>query len=162
MTRINLIFMLFCVSISVTFSQSKQKVVRDFEISHQKIIKLDSTFILDNATYRLKVTLTKTSKKFKVPTKYLKIYKIKKYHSFDYISKIDFFKNGQPIGHYLIKKSDFKGKVDEPLIDYGILYFPYIEYRNNLFVINYSLTIPLTDIGEVVELTIGKDGAIKF
>lgn len=64
-----------------------------------------------------------------------------------------------------ITKEDFKKVLDESLIKYGVLLYPNIrgfDKETGLISIQYSLSIPLTDVGTSVKLDIALDGKLFF
>jgi hypothetical protein len=77
------------------------------------------------------------------------------YHFANYI-KIS--KKGKTVFEKTIVKKDFDGVLNDQLKRYGVLHGPYLKFANDTFNVGYSVSIPITDIGVGVSVTVSKNG----
>lgn len=78
------------------------------------------------------------------------------------ISSMKVEKNGTGILDTMIYKKDFNRFLDENLRQYGVLLYPVLKASNDIIQINYSISIPLTDVGTGVTAKISKEGVLSF
>jgi len=82
----------------------------------------------------------------------------------DFASDILLLQNRDTVFNKTIRKSDFKFIIDDQLRKYGTLRMPYLSASNkdkSQIVLNYSISIPATEIGVGLSLIINKKGDFK-
>jgi hypothetical protein len=82
----------------------------------------------------------------------------------DFASEIVITQNGQTIFNKTIRKGNFNSVITDQLKSYGILMKPYLSTTNgdkDQVVLDYSISIPGSEIGTGVSLTINKKGDYK-
>lgn len=83
----------------------------------------------------------------------------------NYCLKISITKNGNLILNDTITKNDFFKVLPESLRDYSVLLFPNyrgFDRKSGSFEFGFSLTIPITDVGQGKTLLINKNGQIDI
>ncbi|RAJ83332.1 hypothetical protein CLV59_103296 [Chitinophaga dinghuensis] len=119
------------IKIDTTFNYSGSKV----QICFQHYCTYDSTLIL--------------------PEKYIEIYGIKKFVTHSFESSLSVKMNGKRIIDTIIKRSMFEDTIQTELVKYGVLLYPNLTFnKKNQIEIDYSLSIPLTDVGRMVSFPI--------
>jgi hypothetical protein len=81
-------------------------------------------------------------------------------HSFE--SRILVLSNEDTLINRKVTKSDFRSFLDTSLQDYGLLIFPNVNFSRPELVVNYSISIPLTDVGIGVRLIANEKGLLRF
>jgi hypothetical protein len=71
-------------------------------------------------------------------------------------------KNGIRILDKRIEKKDFGSLLDPGLKEYAVLQYGYMKTLNDTICIDYSISVPLTDVGIGVRASISKDGSIHY
>lgn len=78
-------------------------------------------------------------------------------------SRITITRNDEVLVDTTLTKENFVHLLDDNLKAYGVLMFPaYQGYdsANRSFIVNYSVSIPCTDIGKLVNLKVGTSSAL--
>ena len=128
--------------------------------SHHEITKVDTLFVLkqgDTLKVKLRHYCTYDGK-INLASRYLRMYGLKKFKAHNFITALQVKRNDRLIFKGLIKKDDFLNLRDDSLKKYGVLLFPNIEFDQDGLNIQYSISIPLTDVGNGFTLTISKLG----
>ena len=97
-----------------------------------------------------------------LPIKYIKIYGLTKFvtHSFD--SKLKITMDKKLIVDTIISKTLFYNKIPKEEQLYGVLFFSKISFFDGRLKIDYSISIPLTDVGQRSTLECSYDGKIAL
>jgi len=88
------------------------------------------------------------------------MYNLSSFQTHDFISALEFRLNSKVVFNGFIKKEDFKNLLDDELRKYGVLLYPNLEVVDNGIAIQYSISVPLSDVGKgfTVEIdTLGKE-----
>jgi aspartate carbamoyltransferase regulatory subunit len=93
-------------------------------------------------------------RKVNLPAKFLKIYNIKEFKTHDFISAVQINVNSKLVFSGIIKKEDFRSLLNDELNKYAVLISPNITLTNNSLAIQYSASVPLTDVGKGVVMKI--------
>ncbi|RFS20474.1 hypothetical protein DVR12_18060 [Chitinophaga silvatica] len=87
----------------------------------------------------------------RIPAKYTQIYGLKNFITHNFESTLKVASNNKVILDTIIQKIVFTDSLPTYLREYGALMFPVFTIQNyERIVINYSISIPLTDVGEAV------------
>jgi len=140
-------------------------IVKEYKATYSKMYDFDTTFDSEKHSYRVNFShkcLFDSS--LTIPEKYVSIYRMKEFTTHNFQSSFALYKDGAEITNMNITKSVFSPLIDENLIKYGNLLYPRIKVGSNPFTveINYSLSIPLTDIGKSVMLSFDNQGQQKL
>lgn len=131
--------------------------------SYDKNEIIDSTFIIGADTFHVKVKyacLKNTN--VVVPKHFLVPHMDKDFLTHDFVLKLTVLKNG--MSHFkrtYEKKYFFKQLQNEVLREYGIILFPYIQRVEENLMLSASISIPLTDVGELVVDTVSLPNLTK-
>jgi hypothetical protein len=158
-------------SISVKAAQPKEEFneEEDFknyilEMTHicENPFTKDTVFTIGNDTFSVAVNHSCTGDSFQLPARYLTLVKGKPFTAHNLKTNIVIEKNGVSILDKRIEKEDFKAVSDEVLNQNAVLLYPILKQTGDSICIDYSLSIPLTDVGIGVRATILKDGSMNF
>jgi hypothetical protein len=137
-----------------------KSILHDELKRHHEITKVDTLFLLkrgDTLKVKLRHYCTYDGK-INLPPRYLHMYGLKKFKAHNFITALQVKRNGRLIFKGFIKKDDFLNLLDDSLKKYGVLLFTNVEFDQDGLKIQYSITIPLTDVGRGFTLTISKLG----
>jgi hypothetical protein len=145
---------------------SAQQVMAELIDMDNKVNVLDSTIVLGKDILIIKLThKCLHDSGVVVPERYLKSYGLKQFITHNFASDILIKRNDSVIVDRVVLKNDF-GKVEEEnLLRYGILRYPHIrkiDKEKKQITIVYSLSIPLTDVGQAVRAIVDMSGTIQF
>jgi len=127
----------------------------DYLKSYKNKVSFDTTIELTGNKLRLQVVHYCTfDSAIKVPEKYVDIYKINNFTTHDFNSSIKLFKNDTLTLDTIIRKNDFDKCLPGNLRSYGVLLFPNIRVDSGFLNVDYSISIPLTDVGIGVTLAL--------
>ncbi|WP_040626188.1 hypothetical protein [Mucilaginibacter paludis] len=139
---------------------SISSILDDVRKSYKDTVKVDTTFLInrDNKmTVKLRHYCTYDNK-INLPARYLKIYNLSKFQTHDFISALEVTINSRVVFKGLIKKEDFEKLLDDELKKYAVLMSPNVKLSNNILSIQYSLSVPLSDVGKVFTMKIDTSG----
>jgi len=135
--------------------------------TYDQIKVIDTLLIRNNDTLKLHLKYyCLKNKSITVPKTYFSgdEKEPKDFKTYDFASSILLTIHGNTVFDKVVKKSDFNAIITEDLRKYGSLRMPYIapgSENTNQVILHYSVSIPVTDIGEGVNLIIDKDGKSK-
>jgi hypothetical protein len=145
---------------------SPQQVMAELIDEDSKVQVIDSTVLLGVDTFSIKLTHKCLHDSGVIlPERYLKPYGLKEFTTHNFVSHILIKRNDSVILNRIVTKNDFDKVEEENLIKYGILVYPYIgkvDKEKRQITIAYSLSIPLTDVGQAVRAVINRNGVIEF
>jgi hypothetical protein len=137
-----------------------KSILHDELKSYHEVTKVNTLFLLkrgDTLKVKLRHYCTYDGK-INLPPRYLRMYGLKKFKAHNFITALQVKRNGRLIFKGFIKKDDFLSLLDDSLKKYGVLLSPNIEFDQDGLNIQYSISIPLTDVGRGFTLTINKLG----
>lgn len=89
-----------------------------------------------------------------IPSKYTKIYNIEKFITHNFASSLKIKVDDMNVLDTTITKLSFEKALPEYLKSYGVLLYPNISFETpGMIKIDYSISIPLTDVGQSVTYT---------
>jgi hypothetical protein len=122
----------------------------------------DTVFIIGSDSISLAFNHSCTGDSFLLPSKYIETYKMDRFMAHSLKSDVIIEKNGVRILDKRIEKKDFGSLVDGDLKKYAVLLYPNLGITGDTIYINYSISVPLTDVGIGVRASILKDGSIQY
>lgn len=129
--------------------------------SYKDTIKLDTSFLSGgHDTIFVKFSHYCTfDNAIEVPLKYLKGYNLSKFQTHNFISVVEIrTSNTKSLYREIIRKSDFNTLLDDKLKASGVLSDPNVSFMDKKLNIEYSISIPLTDIGIGVNIILDTVG----
>lgn len=141
-------------------SFSTSQILKDELSSYKDTLKIDTTFVMnskDTMTVELRHYCT-YDKKIDLPVQYLTIYNLTKFQTHDFITSLKFKMNSKTIFNSYIRKADFEKLLDGPLKEYGVLLYPDIESSSKGLSLRYSISVPLSDVGNGFTILIDTSG----
>ena len=111
-------------------------------------IHLEDTCLMDNAII--------------VPKKYVNMYKLDSFVTHTFRSRVRLEKDGRSILDRVIVRQDFDPLLFEALQHYANIRCPDIRLRRDSIFVEYSISIPLTDVGSLEYAVIDTTGNIRF
>lgn len=139
-----------------------KNLIRDMSQLCNNPVTKDTIFIIGNDTVSLVVNHACTGDSFSLPAKYLEPIKLDRFMAHSLKSDIIVKKNGVRVLDKRIEKEDFGSLVEGDLEKYAVLFYTNIKRENDTVYIDYSLSVPLTDVGIGVRVSIQKDGSLRF
>jgi hypothetical protein len=139
-----------------------KNMIREMSQICEHPVSKDTVFIMGNDTVSIAFNHSCTGDSFLLPAKYIETYKMDHFMAHSLKSDIIIKKNGVKLLGRRIEKKDFGSLVEGDLKDYAVLLYPIIERENDTIYIDYSISVPLTDVGIGVRASIKKDGSIQF
>lgn len=132
-------------------SSYNKKIKIDTSINGELFVNLEHYCLYDNG--------------IKIPEKYNWGQKKEVFLTHNFASKLLILNDQkQVLISKIIVKKDFEQLLSEELRKYGVLLYPTFRNYDNerqIFQIHYSISIPLTDIGQSVILEVGLNGNIR-
>lgn len=138
-------------------------IVADYKKMESQLWVVDSSFVLGTDT--LKIALRHapvTDSVLVIPVKYVSMYKLDSFITHYFNTIVEVKKNNKTIFKRTISKNDFQKYLEPSLRSYGALLYPQLKRVSGQIMINYSISIPLTDVGIGVSALIDNDGEIEF
>jgi hypothetical protein len=142
--------------------QEIKNMIREMTNICEAAITKDTVFIMGNDTLSVTFKHSCTGDSFLLPARYIEAYKIDRFMAHSLRSNIVVKKNGMGILDKRIDKKDYELVLDASLKEYAVLLYPKLTSSGDTIYINYSLSIPLTDVGIAVRASILKDGSIHY
>ena len=97
----------------------------------------------------------------KVPKNYVDIYKLDSFVTHNFVTILRLEKNNKTIIQRRVYKRDFEKFLFQQLKKYGALLCPSLDLSNGTIDLDYSISIPLTDIGTGI-MILNRDGTIVY
>ena len=139
----------------IVVAPTMENVIGEFIDSTQRERVLDTTQYKNGDTLRLVIRMARIpADSFPLPAKYLEEIDLKFFEAWNMSSTIIFFVNGRLKSERSITKKDFAGcMTDKDTKRYGVLMYPEVDSLDSQgFQINYSVSIPLTQVGTLVTI----------
>jgi hypothetical protein len=137
-------------------SPSLANILNDVLKSYKYTVKVDTSFLVnkrDTITIKLRHYCTYDNK-INLPARYLKMYGLSTFRTHNFISALLVKRNSRVIFNGSIKKEDFDKLLDNEFKKYATLSAPNIKLVDGGLSIQYSITVPLTDVGKSVTMKI--------
>jgi hypothetical protein len=135
----------------------------DYIGKYNKLCLIDTTFKIGSDLFRLhQKYYCLMDSAIRVPKKYVYMYKVDSFVTHNFASDILLVKNNKEILRETLYKKDFQRLLPQELKAYGALFCPELEIKNDSIWLDYSISIPLTDVGIGVHTIIDKDGRLTY
>ena len=142
---------------------STDDILNDYIQGYQKKTVFDSMYVVNSDTFQVVFRhYCLLDSGITVPLKYVSLYGLNQFVTHNFESRLIIKKNSKEIVDRKFIKKQFDDYLDEPLKKYGVLLYPEITVESNHLEINYSVSIPLTDIGTRIEMIVGNEGEIEI
>ncbi|WP_431213562.1 hypothetical protein ACQ86N_01155 [Puia sp. P3] len=140
-----------------------QTIYNDCIAEYTKTVLVDTSFLLGEDLYNLHAEhRCLMDSAIRVPKPYTRIYKLDSFVTHNFATQVRLTRNGKTILERSIHKSDFDGHLDPYLRKYGALRHPNFELKDGKILLQYSISIPLTDVGIGAYADMDKEGKIIF
>jgi hypothetical protein len=142
-----------------------QEIYQQYIAKYTAPCVIDSSFKLGVGRYRLRIEHMCTFDcGIIVPGSYVHMYKLDSFITHDFVTHITLQKNGKKILQRTLTKKDFWLKDSPELFSYAALFCPNLELQKGLemIILNYSISIPLTDVGIAATASIDEKGGMHF
>ncbi|AXY74409.1 hypothetical protein D3H65_10665 [Paraflavitalea soli] len=138
-------------------------IIKKYTLMYDDPIYIDSSYIISKDTFKITMKhYCLRDSAITVPNKYVEVYKLNNFVTHNFNTILTIKKNGVTVTEKNITKSDFENYLEENLRNYGVLLYPEVETMDSTVKINYSISIPLTDIGIGVSVMVDKYGNANF
>lgn len=140
------------------------EVINETIKGYQDKLNLDSSFILGKDTLFLSVKYYCTmDSAIVIPAMFLEPYRIDSFVTHNKNLEISVRKNGRETLNKLIDKSDFDEQIlNDNLRNYGVIQKPSVRTDKKKINIGFRFSIPLTDLGIDVEMSIDSKGELHW
>jgi len=146
-------------------TMSFDEIYQDFEKGYYQEKRLDTIFWINGEKYELMFNYhCLLDSSVVIPYKYYEGELNKDFITHNYIIDIQVSKDDKLIYKNKLLKNDFTECITENLKKYGVLLYPYYYKFDKIrqsFILGFSISIPLTDIGRGVYLAIDINGHAK-
>ena len=149
---------------SSLYEPTFRDVQKEFALIYKKEIDIDTSLKVKGQTLSVRFKHYCLFDTLVIPSKYNWAESPKNFYVHNFVSKLLVTKGNDTIVNTIIKKDMFNRLLDNSLVMYGVLLFPTymgLNQKTNSIQIYYSISIPLTDVGQSVLLNIGLNGKIK-
>jgi hypothetical protein len=142
---------------------SPAQILKGCLSNYKQVTTVDTTMLTDSGALRIHLKHYCTyDDGIILPEKYLKLFGLKTFGTHNFVTDVVISKNMRPVYAGRITNDDFLPLLDGDLKKYGAL----LDMDRRLqpsrsgkgFIINYSLSIPLTDVGRPVTIAIEPNG----
>ena len=142
---------------------STDDILNEYVKGYREKVVFDTVYVAKTDTFQIGFThYCLLDSGITVPVKYVSIYELNQFITHNFQSRLIFKKNNKVIVDKIISKKQFNEYLDEPLKKYGVLLYPEMSVKSTRLEINYSISIPLTDIGIQIGLTVSDEGKIEI
>jgi hypothetical protein len=139
-----------------------KNLVKEYESLYSNPVQIDTSFERGIDTFRLLFRHFSTmDSSIALPKKYVEMYGLQTFITHDFESTVELHKNGRELLKRKIKKEDFKQRLDSILQKYATLLYPNVNIISDTIFVDYSVSIPLTDVGKGMKVTLTKDGKME-
>ena len=143
--------------------ENLQSIYADYIASYTRRRVIDSSFELGGAHFRLHAEhMCLMDSGLVIPKKYVAMYKLDSFVTHNFETRVRLVKDGKVIFQRTVVKKDFDTVLDTSVRRYGALFCPGMRLRNGAIELDYSISIPLTDVGTAAYAVIDADGGIRF
>ena len=141
-----------------------QDMQKEYTLMYNKEIDIDTSLQVKGQIFNLRFKHYCLFDTLVIPSKYSWAESPKDFYTHNFASKLLVTEGNDTLVNTIIKKDMFNQLLDESLIKYGVLSNPNFRGYNqtkDVIQFQYSISVPLTDVGKGVLLDIGLNGEIK-
>ena len=138
-----------------------RNILKEYLESYKDTIRIDTSFTYEGKIidigfrhYCLRDSL------LSIPEKYTKIYGLRQFVTHNFQSSLKITVDGKAKIDIIIRKNLFEKKLHQELKDYAILTAPNFSIVDNHVLVDYSISIPLTDVGTSCSLLCDFNGKL--
>jgi len=143
--------------------QELRDMFNEYVARYKKRYTIDSGFVFGVDTFHLQLThYCLNDSAIKVPRQYVYMYKLDNFVTHNFATTLRLDKNNRIIVQKTVTKEDFGKLIDKDLRELGTLRYPSMRLENDSIGLDYSISIPLTDVGIGVTMMIDRDGGISY
>ncbi len=144
-------------------NQELADMYNEYVARYTKPCIIDSGFIFGIDTFQLRLKhYCLMDSAIKVPKQYVYMYKLDSFVTHNFVTTVRLDKNSKTILQRTVYKKDFEKLLYQQLKEYGTLRCPSMKLVNDSIELDYSISIPLTDVGIGITMVINRDGAIAY
>jgi hypothetical protein len=148
-------------NITSTDSSEFEKVIHDYETGYNTGNRIDTSYVYNEKSIRItfdhRCLFDST---VKIPAKYVSYLGIREFTTHNFESRLRVKSNGNILIDTIINKALFENLLFDELKKYGVLLYPNFSVVNDKINIDYSISIPMTDVGVGGSLTYIFDGTL--
>ena len=135
----------------------------EYVARYNKPCLIDSVFTIGADTFDLHLKhYCLMDSAIKVPEKYVSMYKLDSFVTHNFVTIVRLDKNNKTILQRKVYKKDFENFLFPQLKEYGALLCPSLNLSNGTIDLDYSVSIPLTDVGTGITMILNRDGTIVY
>ncbi|MBN9383837.1 MAG: hypothetical protein J0H74_23980 [Chitinophagaceae bacterium] len=138
------------------------KILQDYVKGYKNTIEVDTSFDYNgkklNIVFKHYCTYDSA---LHLPSKYVGVYGLKEFTTHNFKSTLKISSGESVIIDTVITKEIFKDRTFEEEKLYGALLYPNLSFSEKGITIDYSISVPLTDVGVGVSLEGGYDGKLS-
>lgn len=124
---------------------------------------LDSSFVLGTDIFHLQYKhICLMDSAITLPRKYVSLYKLDSFVTHNFITQVRLEKNDKIILQKTVYKKDFNSLIDSSLKEFATLRYPFLRVGDSSITLDYSISIPLTDVGMGVRMVIDGKGKVLY
>lgn len=143
--------------------EDMDKIISNYIKKYKTPFLFDSIYAIGNDSFDVSLThYCLMDSAIKIPKRYLRVYNLDSFITHNFETALKVKKNGKMLLDKKITKNDFGKYLYPDLKNYGVLFYPEIRLDGSSFNIDYSISIPLTDVGIGIIMKIDKDGKIDY
>ncbi len=125
------------------------QVMADYEKSTRDTLKVDTTLQRGSRSVHISFRhYALNDSALHIPDRYTELYKIKDYVTHNFVSSLTIVSDGVKVLDTVIRKELFNYRLQPVLKEYAVLFAPNVYFREDGIKLQYSISIPLTDVGE--------------
>jgi hypothetical protein len=144
-------------------SEELGNILSDYVQQYSKPYVFDSSYVFGEDTVKVLVKhFCLMDSAIIIPKKYVGMYKLDSLITHNFVTLLKVEKNGKEVVNRKIQKNDFEQYLDPYLKSYATLLYPHIKKLEDSIALDYSISIPLTDVGIGVRAIIKLDNNILF
>jgi hypothetical protein len=138
-------------------------IFNDYIATYKIPCLIDSTFRIGGKTYSVHLKhYCLMDRAISVPKSYIYMYKLDSFVTHNFVSAVRVLRDGHVLFKSDIHKPDFKKLLNPELRKYGVLLCPEMRIVNDTINLDYSISIPLTDVGIGVSALLDSTGKITY
>ena len=144
-------------------NQELAGIYNDYVGRYKKPCIVDSVFSSGADTFKLHLRhYCLKDSAIKVPKKYVQIYKLDSFVTHNFATEIKLDRNNNTVFQGTVYKKDFDKYLYPQLKEYGALFCPEVNLSKDTIELDYSISIPLTDVGAGVTMILNRDGSVVY
>ena len=123
-------------------------IVKEYLESYKDTVKIDTSLTYEDK--RIQISFRHYclfDSAVNIPEKYIRTYRLHQFVTHNFQSSLKIIADGELTIDTVIRKNLFEKKLHQELKDYGILTAPNFSIADDHVLVDYSISIPLTDVG---------------